>query len=164
MTAAHRILVTGSRQWHDQHRPIVEAAIQAAMKLLEPSGAGDFTIVHGGARGLDSQAAAVAAEHGLRAEAHYADWNAHRDKPSNPAGYIRNQQMVDAGADLCLSFPLHRLSERGKDTSRGTWHCTQAAAKAAIPTLVVWSHVLFAFNQQAHDLLSAERVPLNTPS
>jgi len=58
-------------------------------------------------------------------ERHPADWGAH----GKAAGPIRNQQMVDAGADVCLAFPL--------PGSRGTRHCMTAAAKAGIPVVVI---------------------------
>src|SRR5690606_11824331 len=60
------------------------------------------TLVHGGAPGADSEAAYVAA-YLLEwpVEAHPADWQRH----GRAAGPIRNQQMVDSGADLVIAFP-----------------------------------------------------------
>jgi hypothetical protein len=57
-------------------------------------------------------------------EAHPADWSKH----GGWAGPIRNKDMVDAGADICLAFP--------KGESRGTRGCTKLAEKAGIATLV----------------------------
>lgn len=56
-------------------------------------------------------------------EAHPADWGKH----GKAAGPIRNQQMVDLGADVVLAFPLGE--------SRGTRHCMAAAEKAGIPVI-----------------------------
>lgn len=41
---------------------------------------------------------------------------------------IRNQEMVDLGADLCIAYPLPEGS--------GTQDCIRRAVKAKIPTLV----------------------------
>jgi hypothetical protein len=68
-------------------------------------------------------------------EEHPADW---RRRP-RMAGYFRNQEMVDAGADICVAFLLKcdrdqrdcwRLEEHW---THGTDHCMSAAAKAGIP-------------------------------
>lgn len=54
-------------------------------------------------------------------EAHPAHW--HRDGAK--AGPLRNQRMVDKGADICLAFP--------RPDSKGTWDCIRRAADAGIP-------------------------------
>lgn len=43
------------------------------------------------------------------------------------AGFIRNQRMVDTGADVCLAFP------RGE--SKGTYDCAKRAKAAGIPVI-----------------------------
>lgn len=110
-----RILITGSRHW-DNH-----GAIRRALADLP----GDATIVHGGCpTGADAYADKIARMFGLAVEVHPADWGTH----GRAAGPIRNQHMVDLGADLCLAFP---------DTySRGTWDCVRRARAAGIPTRV----------------------------
>jgi YspA, cpYpsA-related SLOG family len=55
----------------------------------------------------------------------HADW----DKYGKAAGPIRNQEMVNGGADLCLAF-LH-------PESRGTLDCMGRAEVAQIPVQVV---------------------------
>jgi hypothetical protein len=45
------------------------------------------------------------------------------------AGPRRNREMAQAGADLCLAFPL------GK--SYGTWNCVNECKKAGIPVKVI---------------------------
>lgn len=43
------------------------------------------------------------------------------------AGLVRNQLMVDLGADICLAFPL--------PGSRGTWDCMGRAEAAGIKVI-----------------------------
>lgn len=62
---------------------------------------------------------------GLPVEAHPADWRS----CGRAAGLIRNQRMVDLGADLCLAFPLGE--------SRGTWDCVARARKAGIEVRII---------------------------
>ena len=108
-----RLLITGSRDWSDRR------AIRWALLLRGPG-----TVVHGAARGADRIAGQIGAELGWPVEAHPADWRRGRG-----AGHLRNQAMVDLGADLCLAFPL--------PGSRGTWDCVRRANAADIP-VVVW--------------------------
>lgn len=105
-----RVLITGSRDWTDASRIV---------KLLSHF-AKDTTIIEGGARGADRLARQAAEELGLEVETHEADW----DRYGRRAGPIRNQQMVDSGADLCLAFPLPE--------SKGTFDCIERAEKAGI--------------------------------
>lgn len=44
-------------------------------------------------------------------------------------GPVRNQQMVDSGADLCLAYP--------SAGSKGTYDCANKAKKAGIPTFIL---------------------------
>jgi hypothetical protein len=80
----------------------------------------------------------IARRMGWRVEAHPAEWHTHR--PSCPeehhqyptafcfeAGPIRNQKMVDLGADLCLAYI--------RDRSLGATHGANAAEQAGITTL-----------------------------
>lgn len=118
-----RILVTGGRDYDDQIT--VGRALQAAcLDLIDhlppwDDGSRPPTVVHGGARGLDTTAATLAAEAGWNVEAHPADWDAH----GRAAGPIRNQKMADLGADLCIAFP----------GGRGTADMVRRAEKAGIP-------------------------------
>ena len=121
MTAPLRILVTGSRDWADYER--VRVAIGAAA-FEYGTAASDVVVVHGGARGADRCAADAAAELGVRAEPHVADWKRHGRR----AGPYRNQQMVDAGAAVCLAFPM--------GVSVGTRDCVRRAELAGIPVRV----------------------------
>ena len=106
-----RLLVTGSRDWDDYEH------IKRVLSGFPP----DTQLVHGGARGADLLAHKAALELGWpEPEVHRADWNSFGKR----AGSLRNQAMVDLGADLCLAFPL--------ETSKGTWDCMQRAEKADI--------------------------------
>jgi len=108
-----RILVTGSRDWTDF------AAIVEALRDWKSPGA---VLVEGGARGADRLAATIWRAWGLTVEEHPADWDRHGKR----AGYLRNQEMIAAGADVCLAFIL--------DNSPGATHCANAAETAGIPT------------------------------
>lgn len=115
-----RILVTGSRA-HDDRDLIWEALAVSRWEL------GPLVVVHGSAPGADSLASRWVREHpGLDCteERHPADWSG----LGRTAGPIRNQQMVDAGAVLCLAFPLHN--------ARGTKDAMRRAEAAGIPVRV----------------------------
>lgn len=79
----------------------------------------DVTLVCGGARGADQMAIAWHNITGTPVEVFPADWKKH----GRAAGPIRNQQMLDAGADLVIAFP----------GGRGTADMVQRARKAGIP-------------------------------
>lgn len=112
-----RILITGSRDWED------EEVIMGA--LDEYAGAEDVVLVHGACpTGADAIAAKYAERLGFTVEPHPAQWNRFKKQ----AGYMRNVEMVMAGADICLAFI--------KDQSRGSTHCAQYARMAHIKTLV----------------------------
>lgn len=115
----YRILITGSRHWDDE-QAITDALLDVARDQDR-----QLTVVHGGASGADNIAGVVAEELGMNVEVHPANW----DKHGKAAGPIRNQHMVDLGADVCLAFPL--------PGGRGTKHCIMAASRAGIPVRVV---------------------------
>ncbi len=111
-----RILITGSRDWPDQD--LLERAIKRAATISEP----DAVLVHGDCRGVDHDAARVWKSLGKRVEAHPADWHTH----GKAAGPIRNKQMVELGADMCIAL-IH-------NESRGASHCAGLAEQAGIKT------------------------------
>lgn len=84
----------------------------------------EITLVHGDARGADRMS-----ERLLRyrvqfyIERYPADWEKHGKR----AGPIRNQEMVDLGADVCLAF------FKNGAVNRGTSDCVRRAEKAGIP-------------------------------
>lgn len=114
-----RILITGSRDWDDAN------AIAFVMEGAVPLMARDVTVVHGDARGADRIAGAYAEQAGWKVEKHPANWNLYGKK----AGFIRNKEMVDLGADICLAFI--------KNNSRGATMCAQLAREAGIPVRVI---------------------------
>lgn len=111
-----RILVTGSRDWEDYE--VVWDALSLLVDRHEQMI--QHTVVEGGARGADSQAAEYAHLRDWIVETHPADWNKHGKR----AGYIRNAEMVAAGADVCLAFI--------KNNSRGATMCANLAEEAGI--------------------------------
>jgi hypothetical protein len=111
-----RILVTGSRDWTD--RDTISVALRGYYDRNRTA-----VLVHGAARGADLIAAGIWYLLGGQLEAHEAKWRTQ----GTAAGVIRNQEMVDAGADVCLAFPLGE--------SRGTRDCMRRAAKAGIPVI-----------------------------
>lgn len=120
----NRILVTGSRTWQNE-RVIREALGDAFRQRPEPdTGA---TVVHGGARGADKMAARWARDFScvgnpIGEVVYHPNWQLYGRR----AGILRNQQMVNDGAYVCLAFI--------RDGSRGASHCALAAEAAGIPT------------------------------
>ncbi|WP_208023937.1 SLOG family protein [Mycobacterium marinum] len=137
-----RILITGSREWTDVDR------IRSAIDLYRPRGGGQCIIVHGDCpSGADEIADRICRCEGWHVERHPAEWERacdeschhkpriRRGKPYCPmAGHLRNQKMVDLGADVCLAFPM--------SGSRGTWDCVRRARVASIPVVVFGNGVL----------------------
>jgi len=118
-----RVLVTGSRDFSDEAK--VNAALDEVYGQWDGKDGGDFVVVHGDARGADTLAdrwAKATHEIDVRVhpEARPADW----DQYGKLAGNVRNQEMVNLGADICLAFPLFG--------SRGTRDCMKRAKAAGI--------------------------------
>lgn len=107
-----RILITGSRHW---------AAEDDVWSALQPyAGRQNVTVVHGACpTGADAIADTVARRLGLNVERYPADWSL--GKKADP---LRNQQMVDLGADICYAFVA--------PDSRGTVDCIRRAEAAGI--------------------------------
>lgn len=132
-----RLLITGSR--NHQWTAYDSQALLIAVRDIVDKTQKEPVIVHGGATGADTEAAINGQRlFNLQAEVHRADWK----KYGRAAGPIRNKQMVELGADLCLAFPDHPKGEG----SRGTWNCVDLAQQARIPVLVVWSQRLWAYD------------------
>lgn len=117
-----RVLITGSRD--NTNVSLIEGVLNGVYEEFLKSGRGlteEFVVVHGGARGADFIASRWTSKHlHIVNERHPADW----DQYKRAAGAIRNQVMVDLGADVCLAFPL--------GGSIGTWDCVNKAKKADI--------------------------------
>lgn len=120
-----RLLITGSRTWPNQ--PAIPTAI---LQLWLGWGKPPLTLVHGGARGVDTMAGDAIdtqAAHNpelFKVEVHPALWDIH----GRAAGHIRNAEMVALGADHLLAF-IH-------NGSRGATGCLALAERAGIPTTV----------------------------
>jgi hypothetical protein len=114
---AARVIVCGSRRWHDRQR------IADRLADVPPVA----TIVHGAARGADRIAHQEAQKLGLLVEPHPANWAEH----GKAAGPIRNEAMAAAGAVLCLAF--------WDGQSTGTADMMRRATAHGIPVEVVSS-------------------------
>lgn len=108
-----RIIVCGGRAYTDARTVAKTLAGYATSTRVF------HRLVHGGAPGADTMAAAVAYTLGWSVEEHSVDWGQH----GNAAGPIRNQAMADLGADLLLAFP----------GGRGTADMIRRATAAGIP-------------------------------
>lgn len=120
-----RILITGSREWTDKEK-ILKEVEKAANDYYQD----DITIVHGACpTGADKIADELNyfddyPEVQITIERHPANWNKH----GKGAGPIRNQKMVNLGADICLAFIC--------PNSKGTKDCIERAWKAGIPVRI----------------------------
>lgn len=121
-----RILVTGSRTWTD--KSLMARTFISYLLDNWPETPTEIVIVHGGAQGADRMADELfkAAQYDwFSIEEHPADW----ERYGKRAGYVRNAEMVELGADVCLAF-IH-------NKSRGATMCADLAEKAGIPVIRV---------------------------
>lgn len=117
-----RILVTGSRNWVDEYT-IKEQLKTLWLKYKDTHT--DIVLVVGDCpTGVDKIARECWEFQKLPVEVYRADWN----KNGRAAGPIRNQEMVDSGADIGVAFILGE--------SRGTRDCLRRAMKAEIPMII----------------------------
>jgi hypothetical protein len=122
----YRILITGSRDWP------TPATVWAALNDTRDEALiadRQLIVVHGACpRGADEYAARWCktatqfAVGSVTEEKHPANWQLNGKR----AGFIRNQHMVNLGADLCLAFI--------RNSSRGASHTALIAEEAGIPT------------------------------
>lgn len=116
-----RLLVTGSRDWPYKGflgrvlTQVATAPYRAAPGLVLVSGACPT--------GADMMAERWAEICGWEIERHPADWHGYGKK----AGSIRNREMVDLGADVCVAFILN--------ASKGATMTADMAEEAGIRTL-----------------------------
>jgi YspA, cpYpsA-related SLOG family len=133
-----RVLITGSRTWTDQ-KAVWASLDYVHGQFLEahPMDAEELVVVHGACpKGTDLHAAEWVARRlqaGARVaeERHEANWSRGRD-----AGFLRNQEMVDLGADVCLTFIDRCRSPKCTTEPHGTHgsvRCATAAAAGGIP-------------------------------
>jgi len=113
-----RILITGSRDWDDLEL-IEEVLSSYAFFYLGQ----DVTLVSGACpTGADRMCEVFAGSEGWTIERHPADW----EKYGKRAGFVRNAEMVERGADVCLAFI--------KNNSKGASMTLNLACKAGITT------------------------------
>ena len=120
-----RVIICGGRDFTD--RGLMCEALYHALNVRAASC--EATIVHGGAPGADTLAASIDGEAwgcDFKHEVHTADW----DRYGRAAGPRRNQEMVDAGADMLIAFP----------GGRGTADCVRRAEKAGIRVIRAMWH------------------------
>jgi len=110
-----RVIVTGGRNFDANE---VLRGLDEAECLRGPF----KTIVHGGSGNTDHAASRWALMHGAALQVFDADWRGQ----GRAAGPLRNQKMVEAGADLCVAFP----------GGTGTADCVKRAVEAGID--VMW--------------------------
>jgi hypothetical protein len=116
-----RLLVTGSRTWHDI------TAIERALAVILDRHPDGVLLVYGACpSGADAIAATYAARTlDYQIEAHRADWHRY----GRAAGHRRYAEMIALGADGCAAFI------RGGST--GSTNTVQLAKAAGIP---IWLH------------------------
>lgn len=122
-----RLLVTGSRDWTDSEQIYAAMGWVKMVWVTLPSkrlGTREQAIlVHGACpTGADDIADRHAPLLGFDVERHPAQWSRYGKR----AGFVRNAEMVDASADVCLAFIRNR--------SKGASMCAELAEKAGIPT------------------------------
>ncbi len=110
-----RVIVAGSIEWVD-----VDKMRDELVKL--PTGT---TVVCGIVSGSNHFIPKIAEELRLDVET----WPTEVDLHGSRAEMVRNQLMVDSGADLCVAFPIGKCRE--------TWDCIKRARGAHIETIVV---------------------------
>ena len=106
-----RIIVTGSHKSRDKE------AVYQALDLLHERRGVSF-LVQGAADGVDYFAWQWAKERGVPCGSYAADWHS----LGRRAGPIRNQEMIDDGADGVVAFP----------GGPGTRDCVKRAREAGI--------------------------------
>lgn len=129
-----RVIVTGSRDWPTEQGDVIHQALGGVWLLARARGE-QLTVVHGEApTGADRIADHWASLNttpwsGVIVERHPADWTTFGKR----AGPIRNQEMAEAGAQLCLAF----LYEPEGAVSKGTRDMIGHAEVEGIPVFMI---------------------------
>lgn len=119
-----RVIVTGTREEFNPNMLFIQLSFAEQWAMYD---AEEFVVVHGGCpTGADKYASEWVKLYSRAAkeEVHLANWNQYGKK----AGPLRNQKMVDLGADLVMAYP--------KGESRGTRGCIKMADKAGLKVMV----------------------------
>ncbi|MFE2996196.1 SLOG family protein [Nocardia sp. NPDC059246] len=114
--------MTGSRSWGD--RRVIRDALA---EVWDP----DAVLVSGACpTGADALCEACWTHWGGQVERHPADWK----QFGRSAGFQRNAELVQLGADVCLAFI--------RDGSAGASHTADLAQRAGIPTRIFRSGIV----------------------
>jgi hypothetical protein len=121
--SAFRVLFTGSRSWNRED--VIWTALDIIAESALAAGFDRVVLVHGacptgGDAHADAWYRAKRGEMPLGVERHPAEWS----KYGKRAGYLRNQVMAWAGADVCLAAI--------RDQSKGASMCAELAERAGI--------------------------------
>ena len=119
-----RVLICGSRGWHD---PVPINALIAGYDVLAEGSGEPLTIIHGDAPGADRLAKQVGKDWRANVIDEPADWNRYKAG----AGPIRNQKMLDDHKpDVVWAF-------RSSGKSSGTDDMIKKSKDAGVPTYIV---------------------------
>jgi hypothetical protein len=124
-----RVLATGSRNWPSPDR------IRAVLVGLSDHYGGPVLLVHGGAKGADVMAHAVALELGWpEPEVHRPDYTKYG---RYRAPIIRDEEMARSGIDYCVAFIARCEKDdcpsRGVHGSHGATYTADYAADLRVP-------------------------------
>lgn len=121
-----KVLTTGSRDWFGIWGEWRITLVLNRLELLATALESPLRLMHGACpEGADAIVTRWATRRRVPMEEFPADWL----KLGRQAGPIRNQYMVNRGADMCVAFL--------KDASKGTQGTVDLARDAKIPTFVV---------------------------
>jgi hypothetical protein len=119
-----RVLVTGTGEVTDGQADYVRYVLNWVTEDARAAGRA-VIIIEGEAPGVDTVSRQWAeASPGVTVEPYRAQW----DRFGKAAGPMRNAEMVAAGADVCIAFPVRK--------SRGTKDCIEKAMDADIVTMI----------------------------
>lgn len=113
-----RVLVCGGRDYNDYD------TLKTVLSALQIDRGGFSALIHGAAKGADTQAGIYAERHLIPVASFPADWQ----KDGRAAGPIRNARMLKEGKpDLVIAFP----------GGRGTADMVRQARKSGIEVIEV---------------------------
>lgn len=147
------LLVCGSRKW-EERKPI-ERELSQLVNDVSLGGENDVRVLHGGARGADKLAGAVAEAMGLRVKVMEADWPTHdpawcrcsRQQMAERsycamAGHKRNRAMLDLllarRADGAPVSVMAFVAAAKLEGSPGTHNIVSSAHAKAVPVQIVF--------------------------
>jgi hypothetical protein len=132
-----RLAVTGPRDWKDAR--LVYWALKALRDAQIERGDPVEVLIHGKAPGLDALADACARGLGITVLPFPADWRRyHRPGRPNPAGAIRNRQMLTEGEPShLLAFHTKPEAELLSLKHSGTADMVRAARSVGVPYVLI---------------------------